>query len=249
MSSTLRVFVFGFTLVFLLAGASSASADTILNYQITGPGSFTASFTLPQNPTPSGGNQLGFYFANLPVDVNGTGANLTVYFYNALIGQGIGGSNSFSLFSLGQQFYSWSASAATPTMGLGTFSALGAGAGMAVLYDGLNDASVADAFTQIAAIEAQPLDPRESVVPLAQANVALPVAEAGMLCELNCPVSANEQKRWTGTFRISAEPKPVERCLVYSRARVCRKSNSQPVRRSSYLHPGSSCQPIGNSAC
>ena len=141
MSSTLRVFVFGFTLVFLLAGASSASADTILNYQITGPGSFTASFTLPQNPTPSGGNQLGFYFANLPVDVNGTGANLTVYFYNALIGQGIGGSNSFSLFSLGQQFYSWSASAATPTMGLGTFSALGAGAGSRI---GLYTVSVTD---------------------------------------------------------------------------------------------------------
>jgi hypothetical protein len=132
MNFIMRVFVLAFAVVVLSAGASSAYADAIVNYQISGPGpkgSFTASFTLPQNPTPSGGNQLGFDFANLPVDVNGTWENLTVYFYNGLIGEGVGGSNSFSLFALGQQLYSWSASASTPTMDLGTFYALGAGAG------------------------------------------------------------------------------------------------------------------------
>jgi hypothetical protein len=129
MNSTIRLFALSFALVILLAGASSASADTILNYQITGPGSFTASFTLPQNPTPSGGNPLGFYFANLPVGVNGTAENLSVYFYNVLIGQGVGGSNSFTFFAFGQQLYSWSASASTPTMEPGTFYTIGVGAG------------------------------------------------------------------------------------------------------------------------
>jgi len=129
MKSTMRILVLAFAVVILLAGASSASADTILNYQITGPGSFNASFTLPQNPTPSGGNQLGFYFANLPVDVNGAAENLSVYFYNGLIGQGVGSSNSFSFFAFGQQLYSWSGSASTPTMQLGTFYTLGVGAG------------------------------------------------------------------------------------------------------------------------
>jgi hypothetical protein len=141
MNSTTRLFVLAFALVILLAGASSASADTILNYQITGPGSFTASFTLPQNPTPSGGNPLGFYFANLPVDVNGTAENLSVYFYNVLIGQGVGGSDSFSLFAFGQQLYSWSLSASKPTMELGIFSAFGAGTGSRV---GLYTVSVTD---------------------------------------------------------------------------------------------------------
>jgi hypothetical protein len=115
-----------------LACASSASADAIVNYRISGPGSqgtFTASFSLPQNPTPSAGNQLGFDFTNLPVDVNGTWKDLTIYFYNGLVGEGVGGSNGFSLFALGQQLYSWSASASTPTLDLGTFYALGAGAG------------------------------------------------------------------------------------------------------------------------
>jgi hypothetical protein len=49
-------------------------------------------------------------------------------FYDGLIGEGVGGSNSFSLFALGQQL-SWSASASTPTMDFGTFHAFGAGAG------------------------------------------------------------------------------------------------------------------------
>jgi hypothetical protein len=132
MNSKGHRFVMVLAVVILLAGASSASADSIVNYQISGPGSngtFAASFSLPQNPTPSAGNQLGFDFANLPVDVNGTWKDLSVSFYDGLIGEGVGGSNSFSLFALGQQLYSWSASASTPTMDLGTFYAFGAGAG------------------------------------------------------------------------------------------------------------------------
>jgi len=138
MNSTRHRFVLVLAVVILLAGASSASADSIVNYQINGPGptgTFTLSFSLHQNPKPSAGNQLGFDFANLPVDVNGTWKNLTVYFYNGLlIGRGPGASNSFSLFGIGQQLYSWSASASTPTMELGTFHARGALAGSRGLY-------------------------------------------------------------------------------------------------------------------
>jgi hypothetical protein len=64
-----------------------------------------------------------------------------VYFYNALIGQGVGGSNSFSFFTLGQQLYSWSPSASKPTLELGTFSAFGAGVGSGF---GLYTVSVTD---------------------------------------------------------------------------------------------------------
>jgi len=101
MNSKGHRFVMVLAVVILLAGASSASADSIVNYKISGPGSegtFTASFSLPQNPTPSGGNRLGFDFANLPVDVNGTWKDLSVSFYDGLIGEGLGGSNNFSFF-------------------------------------------------------------------------------------------------------------------------------------------------------
>src|SRR5690242_8871031 len=123
MNLIIRYSFLALAVVILLAGATSASADSIVNYQISGPapqGTFTASFSLPQNPTPSGGNRLVFDFANLPVDVNGTWENLTVYFYDGLIGQGVASSNTFILFAFGQQLYSWSDSAPTPTMDLGT---------------------------------------------------------------------------------------------------------------------------------
>ena len=55
-----------FALVIPLAGASSACANTILNYQITGPRSFTASFTLPQHGTPSAENELGTSVLRMP---------------------------------------------------------------------------------------------------------------------------------------------------------------------------------------
>jgi PEP-CTERM motif-containing protein len=127
MNSPARYFVLAFAAAILLAGASSASADTILNYQISGPGSFNASFTLPQNPTPSGGNQLAFDFASLPVDVNGTWTNLTVFFYSSAYGGGVLGSNTFNLY--GQQLFTWPASSTTPTMDIGTFHTIGVATG------------------------------------------------------------------------------------------------------------------------
>ncbi len=126
MTSTIRRFGLVFALVVLLAGASSAYADTILNYQITGPGpngTFNASFTLSGNPTPSGGNPLVFWFSSLPVNVNGTWTNLTMVF-SSLLGGGVSGTNSFAL--VGQQLFSWSSSSSTPTMNIGIFNLLGA---------------------------------------------------------------------------------------------------------------------------
>ncbi len=126
MTSIIRRFGLAFALVVLLTGASSAYADTILNYQITGPGTngtFNASFTLFAHPTPSGGNSLAFWFSSLPVDVNGTWNNLTVIF-TSLLGGGVAGTNSFAL--VGQQLFSWPSSSSTPTMNIGKFSLSGA---------------------------------------------------------------------------------------------------------------------------
>jgi PEP-CTERM motif-containing protein len=125
MTSTIRRFGLVFALVVLLAGASSAYADTILNYQITGPspnGTFNASFTLSGNPTPSGGNSFVFWFSSLPANVNGTRTNLTIVF-SSLLGGGVLGTNSFAL--VGQQLFSWSSSSSTPTMNVGIFNLLG----------------------------------------------------------------------------------------------------------------------------
>src|SRR5712664_1313141 len=127
MKSMMRCSVLAFAAVILLLCATSADADTILNYQISGPDSFSASFTLPQNPTPSGGNQLWFYFASLPVDVNGASTNLTVVFYSALFGGGVLGLDTFNLY--GRQLFSWDASSSTPTMDSGTFYTIGVAGG------------------------------------------------------------------------------------------------------------------------
>lgn len=127
MNSFVRCLVLALGAIILLAGATTASADSILNYQITGPNSFSASFNLPQNPTPSGGNQLSFYFSSLPVDVSGTLTNLTVAFYSTFLGGGVLGSNTFDLY--GQQLYSWSYSSPTPTMYIGTFFTIGGASG------------------------------------------------------------------------------------------------------------------------
>jgi len=131
MKPMIRCVVLAFAAVILLLGTTSANADTILNYEISGPDSFSASFTLPQNPTPSGGDELAFYFTSLPVDVNGAWTNLTVAFYSALFGGGVG-SNTFDLY--GRQLFSWDASSATPTMDLGTFNTIGSAGGDRGLY-------------------------------------------------------------------------------------------------------------------
>jgi len=125
MNSTIRRFVLALAVVILLAGASSAYADTILNYQIAGPGSngtFTADFTLGMHPTPSGGNALAFWFSNLPVDVNGTWTNATVAF-TSLLGGGVAGSNAFAL--VGSQLFSWPSFSSTPIMNTGIFTLSG----------------------------------------------------------------------------------------------------------------------------
>ena len=125
MNSTIRCFVLVVAVVVLLAGASSACADTMLNYQITGPGStgaFIADFTLGMHPTPSGGNALAFWFSNLPVDINGAWTNLTLVF-TSVLGGGVAGSNTFAL--VGAQLFSWPSSSSTPIMNTGVFTATG----------------------------------------------------------------------------------------------------------------------------
>jgi hypothetical protein len=123
MNFTTRGFVLAFAFVVLLAGACSASADTIVSISGPGPnGSFTASFSLPT--TPSRGGPLGFDFVNLPVDLNGKWTNLTVVFDSGVLGGGVLGIDGFYLF--GQQLFSWSSSSSTPTMDFGTFQLFGA---------------------------------------------------------------------------------------------------------------------------
>src|SRR5258708_33966468 len=139
--SIIRLTISAFVATVVLPGAFSAHAATILNYKIAGPGSFTASFSLPQNPTPSWGDRFVFDFVSLPVNVNGTTESLTVYFYNGLIGQGLVGLNSFSLCAPAQQLYSWSGTAAGATMDVGTVYAFGAGIGSGF---GLSTVTVTD---------------------------------------------------------------------------------------------------------
>jgi hypothetical protein len=133
-NSIIRRFVLALVVVVLVVGASSAYADTILTYKISGPGpkgTFTASFTLAEHPTPSGGSRTVFYFAPFPVDVNGKWTNLAVVFSNAL-GGSVLGLNSFFLF--GQQLFSWPLSSSTPIMNLGTYQLYGAAGGSLGLY-------------------------------------------------------------------------------------------------------------------
>ncbi len=125
MNSMLRRLVLALAVVILLAGASSANADTLLNYQITGPGSagtFNASFTIFMHPTPSGSNSLAFWFTNLPVNVNGAWTNLTIAF-SSLLGGSAAGSSTFAL--VGSQLFTWPSGSATPIMNTGVFSTYG----------------------------------------------------------------------------------------------------------------------------
>jgi hypothetical protein len=125
MNSTIRRIILALAVVLVLAGASSAYADTILNYQVAGPGpngTFTADFTLAMHPTPSGGNALVFWFSNLPMDVNGTWTNATVAFTSLLSG-GVAGANTFAL--VGSQLFSWPSSSSTPIMNTGAFTLSG----------------------------------------------------------------------------------------------------------------------------
>ena len=125
MTTLVRRLVLSVAVLIILAAASSAHADTLLNYQITGPGSagtFTADFTLFMHPTPSGGNSVAFWFSNLPVDVNGSWTNLNIAF-SSLQGGIVAGSGTFAL--VGAQLYTWPSSSSTPIMNTGIFTADG----------------------------------------------------------------------------------------------------------------------------
>lgn len=135
MGFIVRRFLLGLAVVVLLVGASATYADTILDYQISGPGPkgpYTASFTLTEHPKPSAGGQLGFDFVGLPVDVNGKWTNMTVVFDSSWLLGGVLalGSNGFLLF--GQQLFSWSSSG--PTMDIGTFQLYGGAGNTGGLY-------------------------------------------------------------------------------------------------------------------
>jgi hypothetical protein len=134
MMSTIRRFGFAFALVVLLAGASSAHADTILNYQISqinGFGTYTANFDLPMHPTANpGGISSLFSLPNLQAYVNGAWTPVTLVFSNIpFLGSGVAGFFSFALGNSQLPLYSWSNN--SPTMNAGTFQLIGiAGSGL-----------------------------------------------------------------------------------------------------------------------
>lgn len=132
MTRLIRILLIGAFLACVTATASKA--DGILNYDITGPGSsddFTASFSLPDAPQPSGGGPLLFWFSSLPATVDGVATNLTVYFSVDQVG---GASSVDSFYLFGSQLYSWAFSSADPTMNTGTFRLYGLSGGGAGVY-------------------------------------------------------------------------------------------------------------------
>jgi PEP-CTERM motif len=135
MNRGVRLFVLALFAHTLFVGAQAARADSIVNYQISGPGpngTFTASFSLPGNPTPSWGGPLAFDFASLPVDLNGKSTDLTVLFDSSALGGGVLGFDGFYLF--GPQLFSWPSSSSTPIMDVGTFQLYGSTAGGGGFY-------------------------------------------------------------------------------------------------------------------
>lgn len=134
MRTLVRRLRFAFATAVLLYAAGSAYGDTILDYRISGPGNtaaFNATFNLAQNPTPSGGGPLSFWFSSLPVNVNGTVTDLTVVFDSAWLG---GGALSNDFFLVGPQLFSWSSGSSSPTMNVGTYTLFGFTAGTGGYY-------------------------------------------------------------------------------------------------------------------
>jgi hypothetical protein len=124
MMSAIRRFGFAFALV-LLAGASSAYADTILNYQITGPGTYAANFTLAMHPAAiPGGSSYGFLLPTITAYVNGVPTPVKLVFSNLpVLGGGVDGLFSFALGGSSLPLYSWSNN--SPTMNVTTFHLMG----------------------------------------------------------------------------------------------------------------------------
>ena len=137
MMTTIRRFGLALALVILLAGGSSAYADTILNYQITQLTGFgsnapsTISFTLAMHPTSTGGNSGAFSLLPLQAYLNGAPITVTPIFSNSLLGGSILGLFGFALVGP-QQLYSWSNS--SPTMYSGNFTLTGVTLGSVGTY-------------------------------------------------------------------------------------------------------------------
>src|SRR5215813_9368218 len=95
-------------LVLALGSASSAYADSILNYNVSGPNgsnAFVATFTLPQGVVPDGGSPLSFWYDDVAVTINGKTKDLTVVFDSEVALGGVLGLDSFYLF--GPQLFTW----------------------------------------------------------------------------------------------------------------------------------------------
>lgn len=128
MNSIICRFVLSAAVVILLAGASSAHADTILSYQITQLTGFgsnshsTVDFSLAMHPTPSAGNSSVFSLFPLQAYLNGAPITITPIFSNSFLGGSILGLFGFALVGP-QQLYSWSNS--SPTMYVGNFTLTG----------------------------------------------------------------------------------------------------------------------------
>jgi hypothetical protein len=125
MISLTRRFGLAFALVVLFAGASSAYADSILNYKITGSGNYAANFTLAMHPTtiPGGSSSL-FFLPPSMAYVNGVPTPVKLTFSNLpLLGSGIAGLFSFGLGGSSAPLYSWSNN--SPTMKVDTFQLMG----------------------------------------------------------------------------------------------------------------------------
>lgn len=136
MNSIVRRFVLSIAGVILLAGASSAYADSILNYQvnqINGYGTYTANFSLAMHPKANpGGISSLFSLPSLQAYVNGAQIWVTPVFYNnSFLGGGVAGLFSFALGGSQLPLYSWSNN--SPTMNVGTFQLIGAaGSGVGI---------------------------------------------------------------------------------------------------------------------
>jgi hypothetical protein len=115
----------------LLVGAlalvcvSSAKADSVLQYELSGPGAATVDFTLSQNPSVVSPTFTPFFFSvNTLASVNGGALqSLTVTFYDALAGGGLSAdpAGALSLDLFGPSLYSWAPGATSPTLLTGVF--------------------------------------------------------------------------------------------------------------------------------
>ena len=109
MKLSCRILLFLSTLLFLGVGIASADSVPLVSYTLTG-GPVTASFTLPEMPTPTAWT-LGADFKVNPLNlmINGSPSNDVVLFYSTSFGGALGAFSSGSTFDFslaGPQLYS-----------------------------------------------------------------------------------------------------------------------------------------------